>query len=129
MYFNVWNNKIVGAINTIWNLSKLMLQFGGHIGYGIRPTERRKGFNKRNLYLGMFEAKKMGLNKVMLDCDVNDFGSDRTLKALGVEHERTKIDPSDGLLINVYWFDVNETVDNYKNIYKKYIMIYNRRHM
>ncbi len=52
------DNKIVGTINIRWNLNEKMLQFGGHIGYGIRPTERRKGYNKINLYLGMIEAKK-----------------------------------------------------------------------
>lgn len=117
------DNKIVGTINVRWNLSEAMLQFGGHIGYGIRPTERRKGYNKINLYLGMIEARKVGLDKVMLDCDVDNVGSDRTLKALGGKLERTEIDPSDGILTNVYWFDVSETIDKYKNIYEPYIMV------
>ena len=117
------DNKIVGTINVRWNLSEEMLQFGGHIGYGIRPTERRKGYNKINLYLGMIEAKKVGLDKVMLDCDVNNLGSDKTLKALGGKLERTEIDPSDGILTNVYWFDVNETLEKYKDIYEPYILI------
>lgn len=117
------DNKIVGTINVRWNLSEEMLQFGGHIGYGIRPTERRKGYNKINLYLGIIEAKKVGLEKVMLDCDVNNLGSDKTLKALGGKLERTEIDPSDGILTNVYWFDVNETLEKYKEIYEPYISI------
>ena len=57
------DNKIVGAINVRWNLPEAMLNFGGHIGYSIRPTERRKGYNKINLYLGMIEAKKIGLDR------------------------------------------------------------------
>ena len=77
------DNRIVGTINVRWNLTEAMKQFGGNIGYGIRPTERRKGYNKINLYLGMQEAQKLGLDRVMLDCDVNNLGSDRTLKALG----------------------------------------------
>ena len=98
-----------------------MLNFGGNIGYGIRPTERRKGYNKINLYLGMIEAKKVGLDKVMLDCDVNNLGSDKTLKALGGKLERTEIDPSDGTLTNVYWFNVDETIEKYRYIYEQYI--------
>ena len=86
------DNKIVGTINVRWNLNEAMLRFGGHIGYGIRPTERRKGYNKINLYLGMLEAKKVGLEKVMLDCDVNNLGSDKTLKALGGKLERTEVE-------------------------------------
>lgn len=117
------DNKIVGTINVRWNLNKSMLQFGGHIGYGIRPTERRKGYNKINLYLGMIEAEKVGLDKVMLSCDVSNIGSDKTLKALGGKLERTEIDPSNGILTNVYWFDVRETINKYKSIYDPYIMI------
>ncbi len=112
------DNRIVGSINIRWDLNETMLRFGGHIGYGIRPTERRKGYNKINLYLGMIEAKKLGLEKVMLDCDVNNLGSDRTLKALGGKLERTEIDPSDGILTNIYWFDVDDTLNNYKDIYE-----------
>lgn len=115
------DNKIVGTINVRWNLNEAMLRFGGHIGYGIRPTERRKGYNKINLYLGMLEAKKVGLEKVMLDCDVNNLGSDKTLKALGGKLERTEVDPSDGIFTNVYWFNVDETIEKYKNVYEPYI--------
>ncbi len=115
------DNKIVGSINVRWNLNEEMLKFGGHIGYGIRPTERRKGYNKINLYLGMIEAKKLGLEKVMLDCDVDNIASDKTLKALGGKLERTEVDPYDGILTNVYWFNVDETICNYKDKYEQYI--------
>ncbi len=121
------DNRIVGTINVRWNLNEAMLQFGGHIGYGIRPTERRKGYNKINLYLGMIEAKKVGLDRVMLDCDVENIGSDKTLKALGGSLERTEIDPSDGILTNVYWFDVDDTIEKYKDIYGPYICIEDRK--
>lgn len=115
------DNRIVGTINVRWNLSKELLQFGGHIGYGIRPTERRKGYNKINLYLGLIEARKLGLEKVMLDCDVNNIASDKTMQALGGVLERTEIDPSDGILTNVYWFNVEECINKYKSIYEPFI--------
>lgn len=115
------DNKIVGSINVRWNLSPSMLEFGGHIGYGIRPTERRKGYNKINLYLGLIEAKKLGLDKVMLDCDVENIGSKKTMEALGGKLERTEIDPYDNILTSVYWFNVDETLDKYKEIYMPYI--------
>ena len=121
------DNKIVGTINVRWNLNESMLRFGGHIGYGIRPTERRKGYNKINLYLAMFEAKKVGLEDVMLDCDVNNIASDKTLKALGGKLERSEIDPYDGILTNVYWFNVEETINKYKDVYGKYGVNYKNK--
>lgn len=115
------DKKIVGSINIRWNLSKAMQLFGGNIGYGIRPTERRKGYNKINLYLGLLEAKKLGLDKVMLDCDASNIGSDKTMQALGGVLTRTEINPSDGILTNVYWFDVIDCIEKYKLIYESMI--------
>lgn len=119
------DNKIIGTINVRWNLTEEMKQFGGNIGYGIRPTERRKGYNKINLYLGLIEAQRLGLDKVMLDCDVNNLGSAKTMQALGGVLERTEIDPYDGILTSVYWFDVNETISKYKDLFRNNICISN----
>ena len=116
------DNKIVGTINIRWNLSEKMLEFGGHIGYGIRPTERRKGYNKIQLYLVLLEAQKLNLDKVMIDCSVDNLGSDKTIKALGGILERCELDESDNTMTNVYWINVDESIKKYKNEYSKYIM-------
>ena len=115
------DNKLVGMINVRYNLSEEMLKFGGHIGYGIRPTERRKGYNKINLYLGLEKAKEFNLDRVMIDCSVENIGSDKTIQALGGVLERSEIDPSDNTLTNVYWIDVEDSLNKYKNIYEPYI--------
>lgn len=117
------DNKIVGTINVRWNLTESMKQFGGNIGYGICPTERRKGYNKINLYLGLIEAQKLGLDRVMLGCDVNNLGSAKTMQSLGGVLERTEVDPSDGVLTSVYWFNVNETIHKYEDTFKDNICI------
>ena len=116
------DNKIVGTINIRWNLSEKMLEFGGHIGYGIRPTERRKGYNKIQLYLTLLKAYKLGLDKVMLGCSVDNLGSDKTIKALGGILERCELDESDNTMTNVYWINVDESIEKYKDEYSKYIM-------
>ena len=116
------DNKIVGTINIRWNLSEKMLEFGGHIGYGIRPTERRKEYNKIQLYLVLLEAQKLNLDKVMLDCSVDNLGSDKTIKALGGILERCELDEADNTMTNVYWINVDESIKKYKDEYSKYIM-------
>lgn len=115
------DDKIIGTINIRWNLTEKMKQFGGNIGYGIRPLERKKGYNKINLYLGLMEAKKIGLDKVMLDCDVDNLASSKTMEALGGKLERTEIDPYDGTLTSVYWINVDESLEKYKDSYAKFI--------
>ena len=117
------DNKIVGTINIRWNLSEKMLKFGGNIGYGIRPTERRKGYNKIQLYLVLLEAQKLNLDKVMLDCSVDNLGSDKTIKALGGILERCELDEADNTMTNVYWINVDESIKKYKDEYDSFIAI------
>lgn len=116
------DDKIVGMINIRYKLNEAMLKFGGHIGYGIRPTERRKGYNKINLYLGLIKANEdFELEKVMLDCSVDNLGSDKTIQALGGVLERSEIDSSDGSLTNVYWIDTKVAINKYYDVYSRYI--------
>lgn len=115
------DNKIIGNINIRWNLNEAMLQYAGHIGYSIRPTERRKGYNKINLYLILKKAQEFNLDKVMLGCNVTNIGSDKTIIGLGGILERTGTDPYDNEKTNVYWIDVNDSIEKYKDIYEQYI--------
>ena len=57
------DNKIVGMINIRLCLNEFLSKFGGHIGYGIKPTERRQGYAKIQLYLTLIEATKLGIDK------------------------------------------------------------------
>lgn len=116
------DNKLIGMINIRHHLTPKMLVHGGHIGYGIRPTERRKGYNKINLYLGLLKVlEEFNLDKVMLDCDVKNLGSDKTIQALGGVLERTDIDDYDGVLTNVYWINTKDSIRKYKDVYQKYM--------
>ena len=116
------DNKLIGMINVRWNLTEEMKRFGGNIGYGIRPTERRKGYNKINLYLGLLEAKKIGLDKVMLDCETSNIASSKTMTSLGGVLDRTEIDPYDGILTSVYYIDISVSLTKYKNTYTRFIL-------
>lgn len=49
----------------------LLMQMGGHIGYAIRPSERRKGYAGRMLALGLQEARKLALDRVLVTCDAD----------------------------------------------------------
>lgn len=100
-----------------------MKKFGGNIGYGIRPIERRKEYNKINLYLGLIEAKKIGLDRVMVDCAYDNIGSYKTMESLGGVLDREEVDPFDGVLTKVYYFDVEEYIRKYKDVYCSYLKL------
>jgi len=116
------DNKIIGMINIRYNVTEEIISKGGsHIGYGIRPTERRKGYNKINLYLGLLEEKKLGEKTVLLECTADNIGSNKTIIALGGDLEKSEIDEWDNLLTNYYWIDVNNSIDKYSDIYEPYV--------
>lgn len=116
------DNKIIGMTNLRYNVTKELLEKGvSHIGYGIRPTERRKGYNRINLYLGLLEEQKLGEKKVHLMCTADNIGSNKTIIALDGILEKTEIDKWDNELTNYYWINVDETLEKYKGIYNNYI--------
>lgn len=116
------DNKLIGMLNIRWNIPPNIQEFVGNIGYGIRPTERKKGYNKINLYLGLIEIQKLGLKKIYLDCEDNNIASYKTMEALNAKLLSTKIDPYDNLLTRIYSIDVNKTINKYRSTYPKYIL-------
>lgn len=116
------DNKLIGMLNIRWNIPPNIQEFVGNIGYGIRPTERKKGYNKINLYLGLIEIQKLGLKKIYLDCEDNNIASYKTMEALNAKLLSTKIDPYDNLLTRIYSIDVNKTINKYRSTYQKYIL-------
>ena len=62
-------NIFVGAINIRHYLNEELLYTGGHIGDGIRPGERRKGYATAMIGLGLEECRKLGITKVLMTCD------------------------------------------------------------
>lgn len=112
------DNRIVGMINVRYNIAKEKLGNGfSHIGYGIRPTERGKGYAKMALYLGLIEEQKCGEDRVLIVCAIDNIGSNKTIHALGGKLEETKLDLSDNIMTNYYWINVDETIKKYSREY------------
>ena len=116
------DNKIVGMINIRLALNEHLKKLGGHIGYGIRPTERRKGYNKINLYLGLLECQKHGIKEVLMDCDKKNLGSAKTMKALDGKLVKEYYEDSEyHTIIQDYIINVEESLEKHKEEYEQYI--------
>ena len=116
------DNKIIGMVNFRHSLNERLRKIGGHIGYGIRPTERRKGYAKIQLYLALLEAQKLGLDKVMVDCIETNIGSEKTILALGGEFEEKVFDETRQKYLKNYWINVDESIEKYKEKYGKQVL-------
>lgn len=77
------DNRIIGTIQLRHFLTDELKDHGGHIGYGIRPTERKKGYGKQQLLLVLQIAKDMKIPKVMITCDKDNIASSHTAMSCG----------------------------------------------
>lgn len=72
-------NIFVGAVNIRHYLTEEMLVNAGHIGDGIRPSERRKGYATAMIGLALKEAKKLGIHRVLMCCDKENIASAKSI--------------------------------------------------
>ncbi len=99
------DRTVLGAVNVRHELSQRLLEVGGHIGYGIRPSERKKGYASRILALGLEEARKLGIRRVLVTCDKENTGSAKTImKNGGVLESEADLD---GIPIERYWIELD----------------------
>ena len=72
-------------------LTEQLREHGGHIGYGIRASERGKGYATKMLELTLIEAKKLGINEVLITCNPDNIASQKVvLKNKGVLEKKTE---------------------------------------
>ena len=76
---DVDRNIFVGAVNIRHYLTEEMLVNAGHIGDGIRPSERRKGYATAMIGLALEEAKKLGIDRVLMCCDKENIASAKSI--------------------------------------------------
>ena len=115
------NDNIIGIINIRLGLNDMLRDLGGHIGFSIRPSERGKGYNKINLYLGLKRLSEVGEKEALLDCEISNKASSRTMMALGGRLVNTKNTDEFGV-VEDYIIDVEESLEKYKDIYDKFVL-------
>ena len=79
-YVFIKENKIVGVGSVRHYLNEYLEKFGGHIGYSIRPTERKKGYGSKALKLLINQAKEMNIEKILITCNINNIGSKKVIE-------------------------------------------------
>jgi predicted acetyltransferase len=99
--------RIIGAVNIRHNLNEDLLLRGGHIGYGIRPSERHKGYGTDQLRLALGKCQEMGIKNVLVTCDKENAASFKTIIKNGgiLENEITE---ENGNIVQRYWIDISD---------------------
>lgn len=97
-------NSILGAIEIRHQLNDYLTFRGGHIGYGIRPSERNKGYAGNMLSMLLQHCKTIGLSKVLITCLKNNIGSAKTIIKNGGILDSEDID--NGETFQRYWINI-----------------------
>lgn len=77
------NKRIIGMIDIRHCLNDYLLKFGGHIGYSVRKSERRKGYAKEMLHLALKKCEDLNIKKVLVTCDKENIASAKTIMGNG----------------------------------------------
>lgn len=116
------DNEIVGMINIRLALNERLKKYGGHIGYCIRPTERGKGYNKINLYLGLKICKEHGIKEVFMDADKENPASWKTMESLGGINIREYYDDEYAhCVVKYYTINVDNAIEENRNKYEHFL--------
>lgn len=84
---------IVGVVRVRHWLTEALRSKGGHIGYAIPPSMRRKRYGTRLLALGLVEAKRLGINPARVTVDAGNIGSIKVIEANGGKLDGSAPDP------------------------------------
>jgi predicted acetyltransferase len=118
----VEGDEVLGLINIRHDLNDNLRRTGGHIGVGVRPSQRRKGYASLMTRQALIEARKVGLTKVMFACKVENTGSQKILKSFGAVLENIvkthETDPEPTMMR--WWIDLNKHYD-YKALLQVFI--------
>lgn len=98
------DNYILGMIDIRHYLNEYLTQVGGNIGYGVRKTERNKGYAKQMLKLALEKCKELKIKKVLITCDEDNIASEKVILSANAKLE--DIRNVDGENKKRFWIDL-----------------------
>jgi predicted acetyltransferase len=86
----VEGGTFLGSLAIRHELTDSLLNEGGHIGYSVRPSARRRGHAARALAGALPIARELGIQRILLTCDEDNAGSRATIEKNGGLYEDTR---------------------------------------
>ena len=101
------DGRVLGMLQVRHTLNDYLKNYAGHIGYSVRPSERRKGYAKWMLRQGLAFCRSIGLSRVMISCEPENEGSRRTILSCGGVYDSTVHEPEEDIDLERYWIDLS----------------------
>lgn len=106
LYVRESDGRVVGMIQFRHTLNEGLARYGGHIGYSVRPSERRKGYAKQMLADCLDKCRAYGLKRVLISCRKENEASRRTILANGGAYENDVWDEEENATFERYWVEL-----------------------
>ena len=106
IFWLIDRHEFIGRVSVRHELNENLSKIGGHVGYEIRPSKRRKGYGKRILELALKEAKRLELTKVLVTCDSYNIGSKKIIESNGGVFENELFTEDCDMSKLRYWIDL-----------------------
>ena len=103
MLVRLSDNRILGMIQIRHYFNDYLSKYGGHIGYSIRPSERRKGYAKDMLAAVLPFCREINLKKILITCNDNNIASEKTIISNGGIYESTVFEPGENIHLKRFW--------------------------
>lgn len=103
LLIRICDNRLVGMIQVRHYFTDYLEKYAGHIGYSIRPSERRKGYAKQMLKMALPFCREIGLDKVLITCIDGNIGSEKTILANDGVYESTIHEPNENVDLKRFW--------------------------
>ena len=95
------DGELIGRASIRHSLNDFLRNFGGHIGYGVRPQFRRRGFATEILRQSLQYIHELGVTEVLVTCDDDNVGSLKMIESQGgILENRVEYE---GVLKRRYW--------------------------
>ena len=104
-WVGVVDRQIVGRLSLRHCLNDFLARIGGHIGYGVIPSCRRKGYATAMLKQALPICSSLGIGKVLITCDIGNRGSRKVIEHCGGVFERLTDEPQLDVQKRRYWID------------------------
>lgn len=88
-----------------FELTPFLLNYGGHIGYAVRPSQQRRGLATEILKEGVALARSSGFKRLLLVCDDDNLASEKVILKNGGQYENTLFDPDEQVFVKRYRID------------------------
>lgn len=100
------DNYFIGRVGIRHHLNHKLRQLGGHIGYSVRPSERRKGYGRILLREGMRVLSSLDVSQVLLTCNDDNTGSIKIIEGAGGILEKKARIAGNEKVTRYYWIDL-----------------------